>query len=400
LNQRSLKEPPRLIYGLLRWLVSVYCHVVLGLRVHERQELPKEGPVFLLCSHQGMLDFLLVFAAARGRRLHFVASHRYFQNPILGRLLRWFGVISKVQFHPDPRCIGSMLRVVKNGGAVCLFPAGQTSMCGVPTVISPSAVKLLRKSGATIVGLRLHGGFFSKPRFGKTSLGKCHAEFRTLLTPEQLAQSDDSTIYHTICRGLDFNEYAWQQATRARFIGFSRAAGYSKILYHCPHCGSQDCIEDRGNRVWCTACGNILKVGTDMRLYPADKQSTAVFPTLLEWYQWQEEQVISALEQDEGFHITAPVTAWLHRGKGPEECGSGIIRLDREGLFFEGIVDGQTVQLALNHANLPGLSLEESDFLVLPVDGMDLVRFQPPRPGMLIRWKIAQEYLYSKTITL
>ena len=64
-----------------------------------------------------------VFAAIKGRMAQFVATQRQFRNPKLHWLYVRLGVIPKMQFHTDPRCVMNILRVLKNGGAIVLSPA-------------------------------------------------------------------------------------------------------------------------------------------------------------------------------------------------------------------------------------------------------------------------------------
>src|SRR5699024_11538165 len=68
--------------------------------------------------------------------------------------------LPKVQFTADPRCIASILRTLRAGGAVCLYPAGQTSMTGRPGEVGPAIARLVRKCGVSVAFLQLHGGFF------------------------------------------------------------------------------------------------------------------------------------------------------------------------------------------------------------------------------------------------
>ena len=178
-----------------------------------------EGPLLVLATHQGMMDFLLAFAALRGRKAQFVATMRQFRNP----KLHWFyvrmGVIPKVQFATDPRCVMNILRVLKGGGTVVIFPAGQTSMWGVPGNISPAMAHLVKKAGVPVCTLGLRGGFFAAPRFGGLRFGPTEARLDLTFTPDQLKGLSEEEIFATLQDKLDFNEYDWQKETGATFKG-------------------------------------------------------------------------------------------------------------------------------------------------------------------------------------
>ena len=115
------------IRPMLRW--------VFHMRVENQATQGFEGPAVLEMNHQGLLDFLLAAAAFPQREISYVGSQRYFQNPRLARLLRWLGVIPKLQFYPDAGAIKNIMRRIKEGGLVGIFPAGQTSMSGVPGAV-------------------------------------------------------------------------------------------------------------------------------------------------------------------------------------------------------------------------------------------------------------------------
>ena len=139
-------KPQRWLYCLARGFCCAVSKLLFRLQITGADSLPKEGPVLFLCNHQGMMDFLLVFAAIKGRMAQFVATQRQFRNPKLHWLYVRLGVIPKMQFHTDPRCVMNILRVLKNGGAIVLFPTGQTAMWGVPGNMDPSIAHLVKRS--------------------------------------------------------------------------------------------------------------------------------------------------------------------------------------------------------------------------------------------------------------
>lgn len=288
---KEQNPPAGWIYRPLAFLCRVVSRLLFRLEVEESGDIPREGPLLLLSSHQGMVDFILLIAALRGRRIRFVATQRQFRNPKLHWAYVRLRMIPKVQFHTDPRCVMGILRALKNGGTVGIFPAGQTSMCGTPEGMTPSVAHLVKKAGVPVCTASIHGGFFTWPRFGHGwNRGRTQVRLRLAFSPEELKALPEEEIYEKIVRDLDYDDYAWQEETGARFSGKHRAGGYGDVLIRCPKCGKWGAMADRGNRVFCRSCGNGGTVGEDMRIRP-DSGESRVFPTLKEWYAWQGEGI-------------------------------------------------------------------------------------------------------------
>ena len=218
-RKNTVPKPQTWLYVPVRWLCCLIARAAFGLRVTGRENLPQKGPLLVLATHQGMMDFMLAFAALKGRKAQFVATQRQFRNPKLHWLYVRLGVIPKVQFHTDPRCVMNIFRVLREGGTVVLFPAGQTSMWGVPGAIAPSIAHLVKKAGATVCTLGLRGGFFTAPRFGGLHFGRTEARLERAFTPQELRELSEEEILDRLERGLYFDEYAWQQETGKQYIG-------------------------------------------------------------------------------------------------------------------------------------------------------------------------------------
>lgn len=394
----NVPKPKLWLYYPICWLCCLLSKLCFGLKITGREQLPKDGPLLVLVSHQGMMDFLFTFAALRGRKAQFVATQRQFRN----KVLRWFytrmGVIPKLQFKTDARCVMNILRVLKNEGTIVLYPAGQTSMWGIPGNVAPSIAHLAKKAGAPVLTVSLRGGFFSAPRFGGLRFGKSEARMELTFTPEQLKALPESEIYRVLQDKLYYDEYQWQEETGALFRGKNLAEGYDQMLICCPKCGKTGTWESRGDAVTCTACGNSGVLGRDLHMRPA-KAGDRVFPTLKEWYAWQEEQVIERVETPD-FVMEEPVVcrAFDEETGTYRDAGEGVLRLDGEAIGYHGTYDGEAVALVVHHAHLPGLSADPGKYVEIAFEEQGLLRFMTDSKYAVAFMKLAQEYLYRQTI--
>jgi len=72
---------------LLRFIVWLLVHSIYRLRVESAGCIPESGPALLLCHRNSRIDALIVMAASR-RPMRFILEQRFFDIPLLGRLLR------------------------------------------------------------------------------------------------------------------------------------------------------------------------------------------------------------------------------------------------------------------------------------------------------------------------
>ena len=399
-KRKEVKEPGlmyAILVGIARWLLKVF----FGHRVKYEDPVPKTGPLMVLGSHAGIFDSAYMAAAVKGRKLHFVTTERFFHQRFAGWFMHRMGVLPRLQFHPDPRSIATMLRIMKNGGAIGLFPAGQTSLGGLPGNIAPSIVRLLKKSGATVVAQNIHGSFFTKSRFAPgINRGRVDSRIKIIFTPEELAAASDSEVYETVCKALYYDEFKWQEETHALFKSRARAAGYEKILYKCPRCGAEYRMKSEKHRFFCEACQNAAIVGRDMHMRP-ENESCVIYPTMRDWLRTLEDEVRAQVDDaSKPFVMESPARLELYNGNLRYGAGQGVLYINREEIGFKGEIDGQAESIAIKHSALPGMPAETGVYMELYDAERGAVRYIPQNPLCVTKWKIAQEYLYSKTIAL
>ena len=387
---KEVATPNGFIYEIARVAARIVLWCTGGYRC-TGDAIPKEGPVLVLASHGGMLDFLPVGLAVPGRRVRFVITERFMRGGLLSAFLRWMAVIPKMQFHADPRCMSQILRTLRAGGTVGVFPAGQTSLCGVPGEVSPVIAKLVKKSGANVVAVRLQGSFFAKARFIK-GIHRCpiHADVKLLYTPEQLKNASEEEIYDAIYGGIYYDEFAWQQQNNIRVRSKNRADGYDRVLFACPNCASLYTIRSEGTTVSCTACGVEAQVGEDMHLHWADDMQLP--ENLRDWFFRQQWAAEEALAQP-GYQLEAPVTV-LDFPDGKEfPVGDGKLVLDRDELRYEGTYAGEKgYTYAWKREQLSGVVAKPGVFVELYHADLDrLLRFRMKNPGQAMHLKVLCE---------
>ncbi len=107
---------------LLLWLLT-RC-VVEGL-----ENVPSAGPFLLVSNHLSIIDPPSL-GALLPRRVTFMAKEEAFRDPLVGRVVRWYGAFAVKRGQPDRQALRTATAVLKGGGVVGMFPEGTRSKTG------------------------------------------------------------------------------------------------------------------------------------------------------------------------------------------------------------------------------------------------------------------------------
>ncbi|WP_426244743.1 lysophospholipid acyltransferase family protein [Nocardioides sp. LHG3406-4] len=139
-----------------RWLMGRRWAV----RVTGAEQVPSSGPIVVAANHIGVLDgpMLAIFTP---RPVHALTKKEIFTGR-MGRLLRATGQIPVDRYAADPGAVKTSLRVLRDGGAVGIFPEGARG-AGDLQRFHHGAAYLALVTGApvipvTFVGTRTAGG--------------------------------------------------------------------------------------------------------------------------------------------------------------------------------------------------------------------------------------------------
>ncbi len=204
-------------------------------------------PVIIIANHVAfwdpfflgsVIDYPVAWVAARG----------VFENPYLSPLVRATGAIPKRKARPDAETIKNIFGVLREGGAVGLFPEGNITWTGKFGYVFPGTDKLLDKVDVPVVGARIEGAWLSKPRWAdKARGGPIHLQMEAFKDSQAL-------------EFIDHNEWDWQAEKQIPYSGNNRARGITRILWICTQCKEFGAFEVSGNEARCKKCGRKLVV--------------------------------------------------------------------------------------------------------------------------------------------
>ncbi len=120
----------------LRWWVQRLVRILLlpryRLKVITPEHVPRRGPVLIAANHISWLDGFIL-AAACPRRGHALVNAAYIDLPVIGRWMRWIGLIPVAFSGPKAQRTTFELcrKVLAEGGVLGIFPEAQMTRNGL-----------------------------------------------------------------------------------------------------------------------------------------------------------------------------------------------------------------------------------------------------------------------------
>ncbi|MBR5330633.1 MAG: 1-acyl-sn-glycerol-3-phosphate acyltransferase [Akkermansia sp.] len=152
-----------LLYLTIRGTASCFFNSFFNLKVINREKLIEEGPCLIVANHQSFLDPPLIGALYRNE-VFFLARKTLFDAPGLKQALPYCNTIPVDQTRPDPASIIQVLRTVKNGGRIVIFPEGSRCPDGQIHDAMPGIGLILSKLATVPVQpVRIEGAYDCLP---------------------------------------------------------------------------------------------------------------------------------------------------------------------------------------------------------------------------------------------
>lgn len=150
-------------------------------QIINKEAIPKTGPILIVGNHKHVMDQCPVVVSTK-RVIHYMAKKEYFDGN-----KAWFfkaaGCISVDREAHDGVAKNEALEVLKNGGAIGLFPEGTRNKTNDKILLDFKfgTVSMAQKSGATIVPFAVTGDYKFRSKNLMVRFG----------TPFQVEKDDD-----------------------------------------------------------------------------------------------------------------------------------------------------------------------------------------------------------------
>lgn len=260
----------------------------LKFRFHaKRENIP--GPFLVVSNHNTDWDPILLTRSFPDL-IYFVASEHLMRSGLGGKIVqKLVDPIPRQKGGDATATVMMMMRRLKKGFNVGVFPEGNRSWDGVTGNMLPTIGRLARSSGASLVTYRITGGYFSSPRWAGSSIrrGSMAGGVVHVFTPDELKGMTPDEIFAHICEDLHEDAYERQRKNPIRYRGHHVAEHLERLLCLCPGCGRWGTLRSRNDTVRCWKCG----LSFQYQLTGFLKGDALPADNIRDWNRWQTEQL-------------------------------------------------------------------------------------------------------------
>jgi len=266
-------------------------------------------------------------------------------------LTKLYPAIPKRKGQSDIVTVRKMMKVIKTGRGVMLFPEGNSSYFGKESKVPYSTVKFMKKMKKDIVFCKTNGAYLTMPRWGKkqTTNGLIEVNFYTLFKGTDLETLTLDEIETGINKAIKFNDFEWNRKRKYLYKPRKRALGLELFIYICPKCKSHQTISTKGNKIYCSKCGEIAQFNKYSLL------DGLPFDNLVEWGELQRNEWERLSKKN--LYTSGTMYDVNMENYTSTKIGVVDIELFGEGLFVQHLLK----EYSFNLAKIKGLTLTKKD---------------------------------------
>ncbi len=146
----------RLARNFLRTLARFLLLLLTRVQLEGLDHFPREGGALVVSNHLGDADFV-VGVAFSPRLMDIIVKSELYDYPLLGILLRAYGVIWVHRGQPDRRALRAALEALTQGRVVSIAPEGRESLSGALEEGTQGAAYLALKAGVPLLPVTVTG---------------------------------------------------------------------------------------------------------------------------------------------------------------------------------------------------------------------------------------------------
>ena len=281
----------------LTWVIWILSKICLTGKKYTLETIDMEGlepPYIIFSNHQAFIDFELAAMVTHPRKVNNVVNiDGYHRMPWL---LTWIGSICTRKFTNDFHLVKSIRRVIQNGDILCMYPEARYTPIGTTSFLPDSLGKVVKMNKVPLVVVTHHGNHLYSPFWAYKNKRKVplHTTFRQVLTAEQVQSMTAGEINDVIRKAMEYDEYRYQLENNILITEDYRAEGLQKVLYQCPHCGTEFQMGTQGAEIFCRSCGKRWFLQENGQLKATEGETE--FPHIPDWFEWEREQVKKQIE--------------------------------------------------------------------------------------------------------
>ena len=245
--------PGSWMYALIFLIVRIWQGKRQRVEIDDAALRELKAPYILLANHESFFDFYYISQMAHPARPTYLVNEYYCTRPILKTMAKKGGILSKKLFTKDLAAPVGILRAIRGGWSVVIFPEGRLSPDGRSNPIVEKGAAFYKKLNCDLVLVRIDGAYFAAPKWRRRSYrSTISLKVAHVIGKEELHALPNEELDRLIAETL-YNDAS--ETVQRRYPQPDKAEGLEGLLYRCADCGALYTTVGRANTFCCTACG-------------------------------------------------------------------------------------------------------------------------------------------------
>jgi 1-acyl-sn-glycerol-3-phosphate acyltransferase len=152
-----------IVYNIFYNLAKLLARMIFSMRVIHPERMVESGPLLIAVNHSSFFDPPLAGICSR-RGVFYLARKTLLKWPFFGPLFPAMNVIPVERDGNDMSALREVIKKVKDGNAVLLFPEGTRSVDGHLQPARAGIGLVIAKTGAPVLPMRIFGAYEAFPK--------------------------------------------------------------------------------------------------------------------------------------------------------------------------------------------------------------------------------------------
>lgn len=303
MHKKPIKTRPYLVP--LLWIAVPFSLIGIKHKIVKTNFKTIKGGCLIISNHMCFEDFKLLQKIIAPRRSLYISSIDEF----VGKewIMRRLGCLPKKVHYRDMALTRTIIRMLKKGNIVSIYPEATYSFAGVTNQIDQGLGKLAKMANVPVIVINQSGNYLYSPRWNTLPKNKevpLLAMATEVVSKEEVAKLSDVEIQERINKSFEYDDYKYQRDNNIKIKSKTKAHNIHRILYRCPHCLNEKTIKGEGNTIICTSCN--AKYEIDELSILKNVNGETIFDSISDWYKWQRVSVNESINSG-SYDITFPV---------------------------------------------------------------------------------------------
>lgn len=334
MHQKPIKM--RWYLAPLLWMVVPFTMLSYKKKIEKVGFKKIKGGCLVISNHMSFEDFKFMLRIIQPRRSYFISSIDEF----IGKewIMRRLGCIPKKVHYRDMALVRNIVRLLKKGNLVTIYPEATYSFAGVTNEFDQGLGKLAKLANVPVIVIQHYGNYLYSPRWNTKPKNKevpLLARAIQVVNKEEVSSLTEHEIQERINNAFYYDEYKYQRDNNILIKSKTKANKIERILYRCPHCNNEKCITGEGNLIKCSSCNTTYEIDELSVLH--NLNGNTIFTSISDWFMWQRESVIEELKNDT-LNVKFPVkiSKFLNSKLGfDHKFANGYAVLDKNGIHIQ-----------------------------------------------------------------